>query len=137
MNIEIMDDFLPSHYNDYYKNLLSNDQSTISSPFSWYFVDELNEKKYKGNFYFCNEACDIDKNMENPHQYHIYEPILNRLNITMSKCEENKNLIYILCQVVEFIIKPIQIINLIWVLGLVYTTCMSLIDLQFLMERKG
>ena len=65
MNIEIMDDFLPSHYNEYYKNLLSNDQSTLSSPFSWYFVDELNEKKYKGNFYFCNEACDIDKNMEN------------------------------------------------------------------------
>ena len=94
MNIEIMDDFLPSHYNDYYKNLLSNDQSTISSPFSWYFVDELNEKKYKGNFYFSNCCYDVAASINNLNEVPLYEPLLNKLGITMSNVKRIKTNLY-------------------------------------------
>ena len=90
MNIEIIDNFLSSYHNNFYINLFTNYEET----YPWYFVNDLNEVKYKGNFYFCNIAYDRDKGMDFPHQYKLYESILNRLNITMSNVKRIKANLY-------------------------------------------
>ena len=94
MNIEIIDDFLSSNYNDYYKKFLSNHPSTRSLPHAWYFVDELNDVNYKGNFYFTNMGYDSSLGVNHPDQFPAYEPLLNRLNIAMSNVKRIKSNLY-------------------------------------------
>jgi len=91
MNIEIIDNFLPSYHNDFYNKTFNN---SIGDPFSWFFVDELNNLNYKGNFYFCNNAYDLTLNVNNTSQHAMYQPLLNRLNITMSNVKRIKANLY-------------------------------------------
>ena len=90
MNIEIIDNFLSSYHNNFYTNLFTN----YKENYPWYFVKDLNDVKYKGNFYFCNIAYDRDKGMDFPQQYKLYEPLLNRLNITMENVNRIKANLY-------------------------------------------
>ena len=90
MNIEIIDDFLSSYHKNFYINLFTNHEQV----YPWYFVNDLNHRKYKGNFYFCNIVYDMDQGVNYPQQYPLYESILNRLNITMSNVRRIKANLY-------------------------------------------
>ena len=100
MKIEIIDNFLPSYYNDSYMKTFSGVEGNT---YSWYFIDDLNchpnnyfsiGKKYKGNYYFSNCCYDVARGIEYPNQYPLYEPLLNRLNITMSNVKRIKTNLY-------------------------------------------
>ena len=88
--IDVHDDFLPSYYNDYYEKLFGD----ADSRYPWYFSNNINHNTYKGNFYFCNVAYDRDKGMFFPQRYKLYEPLLNRLKITMDNVKRIKSNLY-------------------------------------------
>ena len=88
--IDVHDNFLASSYNDYYEKLFGN----ADSRYPWYFSNNINHNKYKGNFYFCNVAYDRDHGIEDLSQYPVYEPLLNRLNITVSQVRRIKSNLY-------------------------------------------
>ena len=91
MNIEIIDNFLSSYYNDVYMKTFSG---FPGNNYSWYFIDDLNRKKYKGNFYFSNCCYDVAGGINIVKETPLYEPLLNRLGITMSNVKRIKTNLY-------------------------------------------
>ena len=89
--IEFYDDFLSSHQNSSYKRIFNGG---TDSDFVWFFCNDLNGVKGKGNFYFNNTAYEPDANIYDSSQYFIYEPLLNRLNITLSNVKRIKANLY-------------------------------------------
>tara|TARA_B100000427_G_scaffold275607_1_gene244211 strand:- start:87 stop:599 length:513 start_codon:yes stop_codon:yes gene_type:complete len=92
MNIEIIDDFLPSYYNDSYMKIFSGYNG---NNYTWYFANNLNNKEYRGNFYFSNLTYDSEVGVNCTKQLLQYEPLLNRLNLTMSKVKRIKSNLYL------------------------------------------
>ena len=88
--IDVHDNFLSSYYNKHYENLFGD----LKNKYPWYFVNDLNDQKYKGNFYFCNTAYDATINIDDSSQHGIYESLLNRLNINMSNVRRIKSNLY-------------------------------------------
>ena len=91
MNIEFIDNFLSSYYNDVYMKTFSG---FPGNNYSWYFIDDLNRKKYKGNFYFSNCCYDVAASINNLNEVPLYEPLLNKLGITMSNVKRIKTNLY-------------------------------------------
>ena len=91
MTIEIVDNFLSSYYNDSYERTFNGSEG---NSFPWFFLNNLNGIKSKGNFYFCNVAYDPTLNINDTSQYAMYQPLLNRLNITMSNVKRLKANLY-------------------------------------------
>ena len=91
MNIEIIDDFLSSYYNDAHERTFSGPER---SNYPWYFNDHLNYQTYKGNYYFNNCCYDPALGIADPQQYPLYEPLLNKLGITMSNVKKIKSNLY-------------------------------------------
>ena len=88
--IDVYDDFLEPYYSDYFEKLFGDHNNW----YPWFFINDLNGKKYKGNFYFCNTVYDRDKGMEDPNQYPLYEPLLNKLKVTMKNVRRIKANLY-------------------------------------------
>ena len=91
MNIEIIDDFLLSSYNDFYMKTFSG---SSGNTFPWYFTNNLNRKKYKGNFYFSNLTYDSEMGVNYTQQLSLYKPLLDGLNLTLSNVKRIKSNLY-------------------------------------------
>ena len=91
MKIEVIDNFLLSSYNDFYMKTFSG---SPGNTFPWYFTNNLNSKKYKGNFYFSHLAYDSVRGINYPEHLSQYELLLNRLNLTMSNVKRIKSNLY-------------------------------------------
>ena len=89
--IEVYDNFLSSYYNDSYEKTFSG---SLGNKFPWFFINGLNGIEDRGNFYFCNTAYDPTLNFNDTSQYAMYQPLLNRLNITMSNVRRIKANLY-------------------------------------------
>ena len=89
--IEVYDNFLSSNHNYSYERIFSGDPNIA---FPWFFINNLNGTKDRGNFYFSNITYDSILNINDTSQYAIYEPLLNRLNITMSNVKRIKTNLY-------------------------------------------
>ena len=93
MKIEIIDDFLSSYYADIYEKTF-NGMNRGFSMFPWYFANNLNDKKYKGNYYFTNCCYDVVGGVNNSKETPLYEPLLNKIGITIPNVKRIKSNLY-------------------------------------------
>ena len=93
MKIEIIDDFLSSYHADMYEKTF-NGMNRGSGLFQWYFSNSLNGKSYLGNYQFTNCCYDVAGGVNNPKETPFYEPLLNKLGITMSNVKKIKSNLY-------------------------------------------
>ena len=75
MKIDIIDDFLT----DYQANSLI--KTFGESKFPWFFVDGLNYKQRKGNYYF-NHSIIYAYEVESPQWVSLFESLVNRIGIS-------------------------------------------------------
>ncbi len=81
MKIEIVDNFLPE------VQWKAIDSVVSGSNIPWYFVDNLNEGSYLGNYYFSHQLVEEQK-VIGPHPNQlvpIFRPVTDRLGIDFSR----------------------------------------------------
>ena len=93
MKIDIVDDFLSSYHADMYEKTFNGVNRGLGA-FPWYFANNLNDKKYKGNYYFNNCCYDDASGINNLQEIPRYEPLLSKLGITMSNVKRIKANLY-------------------------------------------
>ena len=92
MKIEIIDDFMSSYYHDMYLNSFSGKEGIDQFP--WAFINELNYKSYKGNYYFTNNIVQRSMGIMNKRLLPLFNPLLTRLKINIDNVHRIKVNLY-------------------------------------------
>ena len=82
MKIEIIDDFLSPYYTDSLVKTFGGKKDGRGL-FPWYFTNNLNTVERLGNYYF-NHLLIVDYKVENPEWLPIFEPLVNRIGISVN-----------------------------------------------------
>ncbi len=83
-DIEIID----NHLSDYYCDSIF--KAAISKDFPWYYVHNLNDRDYLGNYYFSNCLIDNFRMRESGSWTPIMMPIMDKLSIPLNRVKRLK-----------------------------------------------